>query len=188
MPRKRPRRPRRRGPLTSTTPSAQSCALGVVRAELVAQRVADLADRAASPQRLAHRHEQVAVTARRLPNRGQRAFRTVRIALRPHASGPLELTLLGGRIEAMQLDLLLVALREAVDPDDHALAGLDLLLPAERRLLDLVLHESLLDRGDRAAQLVDALDQLPRLRLQLIGQRLDEVGAAERISRICSAG
>ena len=87
----------------------------------------------------------------------------------------------------MQLDRLLLTLGEAVDADDHPLAGLDFLLPAERRLLDLALHEALLDSRDRAAELVDALDQLPGLRLELVRERLDEVRTAEWIGCVRTA-
>ena len=46
----------------------------------------------------------------------------------------------------MQLDRLLGLGDVLVDADDHALARLDLLLPAESGTLDLPLHEALLDR------------------------------------------
>ena len=81
----------------------------------------------------------------------------------------------------MELDPLRLVLLVAVDADDDALAVLDLLLPVECRLLDLRLHEAPLDRLDGASELVDALDQLPGARLQLGGERLDVVRAAERI-------
>ena len=54
----------------------------------------------------------------------------------------------------------MLGLGERVHADDDALARLDLGLVAERRRLDLRLDESLLDRRNRAAELVDALDQL----------------------------
>ena len=79
-------------------------------------------------------------------------------------------------------------LLEAIDADDRPLSRLDLPLVLEGRLLDLVLDEPLLDRRDGAAQLVDPLDQLPCPRLELLGERLDEVGAAERICRVRPAG
>ena len=47
-------------------------------------------------------------------------------------------------------------------PTTTRVAGLELGLEAVGRLLDLALHEACLDRRDRAAQLVDALDQLAR--------------------------
>ena len=84
--------------------------------------------------------------------------------------------------------MLLVGVGEGVDADDHALARLDLLVPAERRLLDLALDEALLDRSDGAAELVDPLDQLARALLELVGERLDEVGAAERVGGVGRAG
>ena len=59
---------------------------------------------------------------------------------------------------------------------------------AEGRVLDLALDEALLDRGDRAAELVDPLDQLARARLDLVRERLDEVGAAERVGGVGRAG
>ena len=62
-------------------------------------------------------------------------------------------------------------LRVLVHADDHALARLDLLVVAERRLLDLPLDEAALDRLDRAAELLDLVDQLQRPRLELVGQR-----------------
>src|SRR5581483_6732619 len=110
------------------------------------------------------------------------------VALRPDARGPLELSLLRGGIEPVQLDALRLGLGEAVDADDRALAALDLLLPLEGGLLDLVLHEALLDRLDRAPELVDALDQLPGACLELVGERLDEVRAAERVDRVEGTG
>ena len=57
-------------------------------------------------------------------------------------------------------------------------------LEAVCRLLDLALHESGLDRRDRAAELVDPLDQLAGALLELGRERLDVVGAAERVGRL----
>ena len=92
----------------------------------------------------------------------ERALGVLRVPLRPHPRRSLELTPLRVGIEAVQLDVLLLGLGEAVDADDHALARLDLLVPAEGGVLDLALDEALLDRGDGAAELVDPLDQLAR--------------------------
>ena len=76
--------------------------------------------------------------------------------------------------------------RERVDADDHALAALDLLRPPKRGAFDLALHEAALDRRHRAAELVDPLDQVPGARLELVGERLDVVRAAERVGRVAS--
>ena len=90
------------------------------------------------------------------------ASRSARTRLRP-----LDLAALRFGIEAVQLDLLLLALREAVHADDDALAGLDPPLVLEGGLLDLALDEALLDRRHGAAELVDSRDQLPRPLLEL---------------------
>ena len=100
--------------------------------------------------------------------------RAVRSTWRRSASGSIRCSSIGSSS----------ASRVHVDADDRALARLDLLLPPERRVLDLALHEALLDRRDRSADLVDPLDQLPRARLELVGQRLDVVRAAERVGGV----
>ena len=79
-------------------------------------------------------------------------------------------------------------LRELVDADDDAVAALDRDLEAVGGLLDLALDEAGLDRGHRAAELVDTLDQLARLRLELRRERLEVVRAAERIGGVGRAG
>src|SRR2546426_4040970 len=180
----------RRAGSCSLSPACQlvRSALGVVGAELVSQHLADLADRAAHSQRLAHRVEQVALSAGDAPHLRERALGLGRPALRAHMRRPLVLAALGLGVDREQLDVLLLSLRELVDSDDHALARLDLCRVAVRRLLDLPLDEALLDRGHRAAQLVDPLDQLHRARLELVGHRLDEERPAQRIGRVGAAG
>jgi hypothetical protein len=81
----------------------------------------------------------------------------------------------------VELDPLGLVDRVTVDADDHALALLDLALPAERGLLDLLLHPAGLDRGHRAAELVNTGDQLGRLGLELVGEGLDVPRPAERV-------
>ena len=84
----------------------------------------------------------------------------VRVPLGAHLRRPLELAPLGLGVEVVQLDRLRLLLAEPVHPDDHLLARLDLGRVLVRRVLDLPLDEALLDRLDRAAELVHALDQL----------------------------
>src|SRR5207249_5514960 len=100
---------------------------------------------------------------------------------RSHAGRPLELPPLGLGIDPVQLDRLRLLLLVPVDSDDHPLARLDLLRVAEGSVLDLALDEALLDGGHRPAELVHPFDQLPRLRLELVGQRLDELRTAWRV-------
>ena len=103
-------------------------------------------------------------------------------ALGANARGPLDLPLFGRRVEAVQLDLLLGIAAEHIDADDRTLARLDLLLPPERRRLDLALHEPLLDRRrpPRRSRRLRSISSHAR-RLELVGERLDVVGAAERV-------
>ncbi len=136
----------------------------VVHAPFGTKGLADLADGAVGAEGLPHRREQIRVPLGRLDDGRERRGCRLGVPFGPHARGPLELAALGRRVDPLQLGLGVVVLGEAVDADDHALAALDLALPLERGLLDLVLDEAGLDRRDRAAELVDALDQLPGTR------------------------
>ncbi len=75
-----------------------------------------------------------------------------------------------------------------VDADDLALARLDLLLECEGGVCDLALRKACLDCGDHPAQLVDLVEVVVRRRFHLVGELLDEVGAAERVGRVGDAG
>ena len=77
---------------------------------------------------------------------------------------------------------------EVVDADDDPLSRIDLDLVAERGVGDLALREAALDRRDHAPELVDPGEVLVGGALHLVGQRLDEVGAAERVDRVRDAG
>jgi hypothetical protein len=61
-----------------------------------------------------------------------------------------------------------------VDPDDPALAGIELALVAIRGIGDLALRVPLPDCGHHPAAAVDLVDVAPDLALGLVGQRLDE--------------
>ena len=97
----------------------------------------------------------------------------------------LDLAALGLGVDGQRVLDLDVVLDVAVDADHDVLLGAVALVVAEGRLLDLVLDER--DGVDRAAELVDALDQLPRAALDLGGQRLDVVGAGERVDGVGGA-
>ena len=70
-----------------------------------------------------------------------------------------------------------------VDPDDPPLARVELALVAVRGVGDLALRVALGDRGDHAAAPIDLVEVAPDLALGLVGQRLDEPRAAERVDR-----
>ena len=99
---------------------------------------------------------------------------------------PLDLLALGLRVDAQDLDVVELVGDELVHADDDVLLLLVALLVAPGRLLDLGADER--DALDRAAELVDLVDQLLRARLDLVGERLDEVGAGERVDRVGGAG
>ena len=130
------------------------------------------------PERLPHRYQEV---TRALGNRSHRlesATGGSGVALGANPRGALELPTLDLRVDALELDLYSPLVLVAVDADDDALAALDVLREAERRVLDLVLHEALLDGRDGTPQLVDATDELRGVVLELSRDRLDRVRAA----------
>ena len=53
---------------------------------------------------------------------------------------------------------------------------------------DFALRIAALDCGDHAAEGVDLFDVVPGAALDFVGQRFDEIGAAERIDGVCDAG
>ncbi len=134
----------------------------VVGAPELAQGAAELADvqRARSASRRGG--QQVAGAGRRLAHEGEGARGRLGVALGADARGALALALLAGGVDAVELDAVVGFLRELVDADDDAIAGLDGGLEPVGGFLDLALDEAGLDRGDGAAELVDALDQLAR--------------------------
>src|SRR3712207_3260352 len=112
-----------------------------------------------------------------------------RDALGPHPLRPLALAPLGGGVERVQLDLrTLVALGVAVHADDDTLRRRERSLVREGGVFDLALHEPGLDRRDRAAQIVDPVEELERAFLELARERLDEIRAAERVGAVRAAG
>src|SRR5947208_3531441 len=113
--------------------------LRVVRAPLLAEHGADLAERTASAQGLAHRREQVRLAARDPPHLGERCHRRLGVPLGADPGGALELAALDRRVEPVDVDPLRLVLLEPVDADDYSFAVLDLPGIAVRALLDLAL-------------------------------------------------
>ena len=138
----------------------------VVGSPELAQRAADLAHRAARPEGVAHRWQQVAGAGGGLADGGERARCVLGIAFGPHAYETVALALLPGRVDAMELDARLGLLAELVDADDDRPTRFDGGLEAVGGLLDLALDEAGLDRRDSTAELVDAGNQLGRALLR----------------------
>src|SRR5262245_16899828 len=158
--------------------------LGVICTPKLPQHPADLPDGGACAQRLPHRREEIRVALGDLPHLGEPRSHGLCIASRAYGRSALALAALALRVDLEELDALGLVLHEAVDADDDPLSRLDLGLVAERRSLDLGLDEALLDCRDRAAELVHAVDELLRALLELRGQRLDVVRAAERVGGV----
>ena len=70
---------------------------------------------------------------------------------------------------------------EPVDADDRPLARFDLLVDLERLVGDQALQVAVLDGAHHAAVRLEVVHDLDDLLLGRVGERLDEVGAAERI-------
>ena len=84
----------------------------------------------------------------------------------------------------VQLGFGFVCVDVLVYADDDPLAALDLLLQPEAGVGDLALRVVLLDRRDHPAELVDLREIGIGLGLEAVGQRLDEIGAAQRVDRV----
>src|SRR6266567_8912431 len=74
-----------------------------------------------------------------------------------------------------------------VDTHDGAPVSIDLLLVAIGGLGNLTLEETILDAGQHAAQRIDTIEIIHRRLLGLVGQALDEVGAAQGVNGVDNA-
>ena len=142
--------------------------LGVICTPKLAERAADLADRAARPQRLAHGRQEVRVAlggAAHLGERrgggGRRPAPRERDAVRSRWRRSISGSTWRSSTRSSSSSVNSLTPTTTRSPDSTSR------LVAERRRLDLGLDESLLDRGDGAAELVDARDQLLRAPLEL---------------------
>ena len=77
---------------------------------------------------------------------------------------------------------------EPVDPDDGAGARFDVLMHPEGFVGDQALQVAVLDRADHSAVPLEVIHDLDDAGLGGVGQRLDEVGAAERVGDAGHAG
>src|SRR5215468_5637085 len=117
------------------------------RAPDLAQRVAHLAHRHVGARGRQHGLHEVAVgVGRILLQAGERRLSRGRVAPFAHRLHARDLLSLQSRVDAEDLERLLLLHLVAVNADDDSLAALDLRLVAEARLCDLTLHEVLLDR------------------------------------------
>src|SRR5437667_3712857 len=85
---------------------------------------------------------------------------------------------------AERLDLRLFVDDEIVDADDDPLFVLDFPLVSIRGVRDFLLEEPFPNRGDHAPEFGNPVEVAVCFRLQLVRQRFEEVGAAERVDRV----
>src|ERR1700722_14504714 len=132
----------------------------LVLPEHVAHRAARLTHRAAILERLPQDRQQVVAPPRALADLLEAPLHEWEVAIGLESLQAVHLMTLGGGIDTQGVGHLRGVLDELVDPHDDVLLDPVALVIAERRLLDLVLHE--VDRLHRTAKLVDLGHQLQR--------------------------
>ena len=109
------------------------------------------------------------------------------VALGPHPLDPVHLRPLQLGVDGEHLGGLELLVDELVDADHDLLVGVDRLGEGVGGLLDLLLHVLGLDGVHRPAHGVDPLEVLPGVPLHLVGQRLDEPRAGQRVDGVGDA-
>src|SRR5215208_6814387 len=126
------------------------------------QRVGDLAKRTESLNTFEDARHSVVPSPRRSLEVVQELLDASRIAMVANGAQAIDLSLAYGWVDAKYLGVDLGHCRvEAVHANDNPLARLDLTLETVSGLLDLVLDVTLLDSGDRAAEIVHLLNHAP---------------------------
>jgi hypothetical protein len=147
-----------------------------------AQRVRHLPDRRVRLDRFDQRRQEVFRAARGVLEPAHRRLPRSRIALRPHPAHARDLAALGLWVDPLDRRRGARGLvAEAVDADYHLVARVDRPLGAVGRLLDRTLLEAVLEGRERPAHRVDLVEVALGRPLQLGGEGLHEVRAAQRI-------
>ena len=136
-------------------------------------------------ERGADRLQQVAVALRRSGAAPRAGVHGVLVAVGLERLQALHLLALGLGVHAQDLDLVDLVGHVLVHADHDVLLDPVALLVAPGRLLHLGADER--DALHRPAQLVDLVDQALGAGLDLVGQRLHEVGAGERVHGVGGA-
>src|SRR6185503_18267567 len=174
----------------------------LVLAEDGTHRVRDLADRGVRLHRADDRRHQVVAPARRRADGVDRGAPRRLVARGPHLPDAPDLRRFDRRIDLQGLyppsplrgfgetSLRLVRwviFHVAVHADDDGLSGVDALLGAIGRVLDLALDVGRLDRGERPAEAVDRVEQRARLALDAVGQLFDRRRSPHRVHGVGDA-
>src|SRR2546427_5677273 len=153
----------------------------LVSAKNFFERRADLAQRGLSLDRFEEIRHQVLIPRRGFLQRLQSPRHLEGITTGPQRGQPVRLSLLHLRPDLQDRDTLPVRLHVLVDADDDPLFPFHFPLVALRRVQYFPLGESLFDRTDHAAHLIEPPEVLAGPFFQTVRQRLDIVGAAQRI-------
>src|SRR5229473_4890239 len=101
------------------------------------------------------------------------------VAPRPQRLEPAHLALLGLGTDPQGGDVAALAVLVGVHAHDDPFVGLELALELEGGIGDLSLEEPVLDAAEHAALRIDLVEVTLRAALQLVGELLDEIGAAQ---------
>ena len=110
------------------------------------------------------------------------------VATRAHGSQSPDLLSLHRGVGPVQLDRLGVIADVLVEPDHHLLAAVDSGRLGEGCVGDFALGVGLFDGLDHAAELVDFVEVVVGGGFEFVGERFEEVGAAERVGGVGDPG
>src|SRR5580693_9000486 len=150
---------------------------GLVLAPYVTQRVADLSQGGVRAQRVPERVKHVFRAFRGFLERADSAAECGLVPLFPEPGQLCGLFGRKGRFDARRLIRFLACGGEFVHAYDNALAVVDFPCDVIGSVLDLRLLEAALDGGHRPAQVFDLAYEFGGGRLDVVGHRLDRVGA-----------
>src|SRR6185503_2328273 len=153
----------------------------------LAQAVAHLPDGRIRTGRVQQKRHRIRAAAGSGLERRQRPADLGGIAPCAQLLEPGQLTLACRLIDVKRTDAF-PRLDEVIDADDDLLLRLDGLLRAVRAVGDLTLRVAPLDSLHHPAHRVDRFEIGQRLFLELRGQRLEEIRAAQRIGQVGDAG
>src|SRR5579864_7809932 len=160
----------------------------LVFAEDMAHGVRDFADGAVALNGVDDARHEILSVAGSLFDAGDGRLPGGSVAAGAQGAEALELPALESRIDTLNLRRLVTLGLEAVDPDHDLLQAVDRLLEVIGGVLDFTLHVTKLDSAQRAAEMVDLGQVSVGARLDLVGERLDEIRAGQRVDGVGHPG
>ena len=160
-----------------------------IAAEHVLHRLADLAQGRAGACSLDREFEQIALALGAFAQGIERGLARSLVARGLDRVNPRNLAFAHLRIVDLErFEQVFIGEAIFVHPDDHVIAAVDTCLATGGGLLDHRLGPARRDRLGHAAFALDALDDLPGLVDQFLGQALDIIAAAQRIDDLGHPG